>query len=250
MRLPASTALSAALMIPVSAQAADVRIISPGIVYNAALYDLVADYNKVSGNNAIIIRGTMDKITGQAQTETPVPDVIGLPADLMNTLYLDGGIVGSSYTPLGRGELGLAVKKGAPKPDISTVAKLATVLKGASAVMVNDPKGGTMQGVMIDTLLKRPEFSGVKVVPSSKGEGAAALARGEGEMAIQLVQEILNKPEIEVVAPLPVELGGHMDAVLAVSSRSAHPKEAADFIKFLTRPEAKAAWKAKGLLPF
>ena len=56
--------------------------------------------------------------------------MIGLPADLMNTLYLDGGIVGATYTPLGRGELGLAVKKGAPKPDISTVAKLATVLKG------------------------------------------------------------------------------------------------------------------------
>jgi len=53
-----------------------------------------------------------------------------------------------------------------------------------------------------------------------------------------------------VVAPLPVELGGHIDAVLAVSSRSTHPKEAADFIKFLTRPEAKAAWAAKGFKPF
>jgi len=134
--------------------------------------------------------------------------------------------------------------------DISTVAKLAAVLKTAQAVMVNDPKGGTMQGVMIDTLLKRPEFAGVHVVPSSKGEGAQALARGEGDMAIQLVQEILNKPEIEVVAPLPVELGGHMDAMLAVSTRSAHPKEALEFIKFLTRPEAKAAWASKGMKPF
>ena len=53
-----------------------------------------------------------------------------------------------------------------------------------------------------------------------------------------------------MVAPLPVELGGHMDAILAVSSRSAHPKEAAEFIKFLTRPDAKAAWKAKGMRPF
>ncbi len=69
-------------------------------------------------------------------------------------------------------------------------------------------------------------------------------------MAIQLVQEILNKPEIELVAPLPVELGGHMDAVLAVSSRSTQPKLAMDFIQFLTSPEGRAAWKAKGMRPF
>ena len=249
MRLFASALLSA-LLLASPVWAVELRIISPGIVYNAALSELVDDYNRKSGNTAIIVRATMDKLINQAKTDTPAADVVGLPADLMNTLYLDGGIVGATYTPLGRGELGLAVRKGASKPDISTVAKLAQVLKTAQAVMVNDPKGGTMQGVMIDGILKRPEFAGVHVMPSARGEGAAALARGEGDMAIQLVQEILNKPEIDVVAPLPVELGGHMDAVLAVSSRSAHPKEAADFIKFLTRPEAKAAWAAKGMKPF
>jgi molybdate transport system substrate-binding protein len=249
MRLFASAFLSA-LLLASPVRAVELRIISPGIVYNAALSELVDDYNKKSGNTAIIVRATMDKLINQAKTDTPAADVVGLPADLMNTLYLDGGIVGATYTPLGRGELGLAVRKGAPKPDISTVAKLAQVLRAAQAVMVNDPKGGTMQGVMIDSILKRPEFAGVHVMPSARGEGAAALARGEGDMAIQLVQEILNKPEIEVVAPLPVELGGHMDAILAVSSRSAHPKEAAELIKFLTRPEAKAAWAAKGMKPF
>ncbi len=247
MRLMLSVLL--AIMVVSPATAVELRIISPGIVYNAALNELVEDYNKKSGNTAIIVRGTMDKIIGQAKSDTPPADVIGLPPDLMNTLYLDGGIVGASYTPLGRGELALAVKKGAAKPDISTVAKLAQAMNGRT-VMVNDPKGGTMQGVMIDGILKRAEFAGAHVVPSSKGEGASALARGEGDMAVQLVQEILNKPEIEVVAPLPVELGGRIDAVLAVSSRSTHPKEAADFIKFLTRPEAKAAWAAKGFKPF
>jgi molybdate transport system substrate-binding protein len=248
MRLFASLLLATLIATP--AWAVELRIICPGIVYNAALGELVEDYNKKSGNTAIIVRGVMDKIIPQAKTDNPPADVVGLPGDLMNNLHLDGGIVGATYTPLGRGELGLAVKKGAPKPDISTIAKLAAVLKTAQAVMVNDPKGGTMQGVMIDGILKRPEFAGVHVVPSSRGEGASALARGEGDMAIQLVQEILNKPEIELVAPLPVELGGHMDAILAVSSRSTHPTEAADFIKFLTRPEAKAAWASKGMKPF
>jgi molybdate transport system substrate-binding protein len=168
----------------------------------------------------------------------------------MNTLMLDGGIVKESYTPLGRDELGLAVRKGAPHPDISTVAKLAAVLKAGGKIMINSPTGGTMQGQIIGTILTRPEFAGVDAVPVTKGEGAAALARGEGDMAIQLVPEIYNKPQIELVAPLPAELGGHMDGILAVTSRAANRKDALAFIKFVTGAEARKAWIAKGMKPF
>src|SRR5882757_4131991 len=249
MRLFASAALLALMGTFHSggARAAEIRVLSPGFVYNSALKDLAADFTKKTGVAVVVTEGGMNVIVGQIKTAIPAADVIALPADLMNTLVLDGGIMAGSYTPLGRDELGLAVKKGAPKPDISTVEKLAAVLKSAQAVEVNDPKAGTMQGVIIDAILKRPEFAGVHVVPVSKGEGAGALARGEGDMAIQLVPEILNKPPIDLVAPLPVELGGHMDAILAVSSRSANQKDALAFIKFLTRPEAKAAWTAKGM---
>ncbi len=248
MRLLLSAALLAALT--VSANAAEIRVVAPGFVYNAALKDLAADFTRKTGVNVVVSEAGMNVIVGQIKTATPAADVIALPADLMNTLYLDGGIVPGSYTPLGRDELGLAVKKGAPKPDISTVEKLAAALKSAQAVQVNDPKAGTMQGVIIDGILKRPEFSGVHVVPVAKGEGAAALARGEGDMAIQLVPEILNKPQIDLVAPLPAELGGHMDAILAVSSRSADQKNALAFVQFLAGKVARGAWQAKGLKPF
>jgi molybdate transport system substrate-binding protein len=248
MRLFLSVALLA--LIATAVQAADIRVLAPGFVYNSALKDLAADFTKQTGVNVIVTEVGMNVAITQTKTATPAADVVALPSDLMNSLALDGGIVTGSYTPLGRDELGLAVKKGAPKPDISTVEKLAAVLKSAQAVEVNDPKAGTMQGVIIDGILKRPEFAGVHVVPVSKGEGAGALARGEGDMAVQLVPEILNKPPIDLVAPLPAELGGHMDAMLAVSSRSTDQKNALAFIKFLTRPEAKAAWTAKGMKPF
>jgi len=247
MRLLASAAL---LVLVATNASADIRVVAPGFVYNSALKELAADFTRQTGTKVEVVEAGMNVIVGQIKTATPVADVIALPADLMNTLYLDGGIVAGSYTPLGRDELGLAVKKGAPKPDISTVEKLAAVLKSAGAVMVNDPKAGTMQGVIIDGILKKPEFAGVHVVPVAKGEGAGALARGEGDMAIQLVPEILNKPPIDLVAPLPVELGGHMDAILAVSSRSTDQKNALAFIKFLASPQAHAAWTTKGMKPF
>jgi len=242
-------ACACALTLLASAAQADIRIVSPGFVYNSALKDLAEDFTKQTGIRVDVVEDGMNVIVGHIKTATPIADVVALPADLMNTLYLDGGIVSGSYTPLGRDELGLAVKKGVAHPDISTVEKLAAVLK-TGTVMVNDPKGGTMQAVIIDTILKKPEFAGVKAVPVSKSEGAGALARGEGEMAIQLVPEILNKPQIELVAPLPVELGGHMDAILAVSARSTSQKDALAFVKFLTRPDARAEWQAKGLKPF
>lgn len=248
MRLFLSAALLA--LTATTANAADIRVLAPGFVYNSALKELAADFTKQTGVNVIVTEVGMNVALDRIKTATPAADVIALPSDLMNTLALDGGIVTGSYTPLGRDELGLAVKKGAAKPDISTVEKLAAALKSAQAVEVNDPKAGTMQGVIIDGILKRPEFAGVHVAPVSKGEGAAALARGEGDMAIQLVPEILNKPPIDLVAPLPAELGGHMDAMLAVSSRSTDQKNALAFIKFLTRPEARAAWTTKGMKPF
>ena len=242
--------IAALLAIAATAHAAELRIVAPGFVYNSALKELASDYTKKTGVNVIVGEDGMNVIVGHIKTATPAADVIALPADLMNTLYLDGGIVPGSYTPLGRDELGLAVKKGAAHPDIATVDKLAAVLKAAGAVEVNDPKAGTMQAVIIDGILKRPEFAGVHVVPVSKGEGAGALARGEGDLAIQLVPEILNKPQIDLVAPLPVELGGHMDAILAVSSRSANQKDALAFIKFLAGAEVRSAWAAKGMKPF
>ena len=248
MRLLLSLAFLAALT--ASADAAEIHVLAPGFVYNSALKDLATDFTKKTGVNVVVSEGGMNVIVDQIKTAAPAADVIALPADLMNTLYLNGGIVPASYTPLGRDELGLAVKKGAPYPDISTVDKLAAVLKTAGAVEVNDPKAGTMQGVIIDGILKRPEFAGVRVVQVTKGEGAGALARGEGDMAIQLVPEIFNKPQIDLVAPLPAELGGHMDAILAVSSRASDQKDALAFVKFLTEPQARAAWTAKGLKPF
>ena len=115
----------------------------------------------------------------------------------MSTLSLDGGVVKSSFTPLGRSEMGLAVPAGAPHPDISTVEKLAAALKSAKAVMRSNPAGGSMVASVIENkVIKRPEFAGVNSPVSTKGEGGQALARGEGDMAIQAICEILPYKEI------------------------------------------------------
>jgi molybdate transport system substrate-binding protein len=231
--------------------AADIRVIAPGVVYNAGLLDLAAAYTKETGRKVAVMSVGMGGIVNAVKTANPPADVMMLPLELMSTLSLDGGLVPGTFMPLGRSEMGLAVRAGTAHPDISTVEKLAAVLHSAKAVMRSNPAGGSMVAKVIeDQVIKRAEFAGVNSPVSTHGEGGQALVRGEGDMAIQAICEILPYKQIELVAPLPRELGAWIDMSTAVSARAIHRDEALAFIHYLLRPDANAVWKAKGLERF
>ena len=229
---------------------ADIRVLTPGVVYNAGLLDLAAAYEKETGKKVGVSLVGMGTIVNAVKTANPPADVIMLPFELMSTLSLDGGVVPGSFMPLGRSEMGLAVPAGKPHPDISTVEKLAAVLRSAKAVMRSNPAGGSMVASVIENkVIKRPEFAGVNSPVSTQGEGGQALVRGEGDMALQAICEILPYKQIELVAPLPRELAAWIDMSTAVSARAMHRDDALAFIKYLLRPE-HTVWKEKGLERF
>ena len=74
--------------------------------------------------------------------------------------------------------------------------------------------------------------------------------RGEGDMALQAICEILPYKQIELVAPLPRDLAAWIDMSIAVSARAMHKDDARAFIKYLLRPESTRIWEAKGLERF
>ena len=224
---------------------------APGVVYNAGLLDLAAAYAKETGKKVAVTSVGMGGIVNAVKTASPPADVIMPPFELMSTLSLDGGAVPGTFTPLGRAEMGLAVRAGAPHPDISTVEQLATALRGAKAVMRSNPASGSMvKRVIEDNVIKRSEFAGVHSSISTQGEGGQALVRGEGDMALQAICEILPYAQIELVGALPRELGAWIDMSTAVSARAIHRDEAVAFLKYLVRPESNKWWKAKGLERF
>ncbi|RPI53431.1 MAG: ABC transporter substrate-binding protein [Acidobacteria bacterium] len=228
---------------------ADIRILTPGVVFSSGLPDIAAAFAKETGKKVGINTVGMGTIVQEMKTRTPPPDVIVLPFELMATLKLEGGVDGQ-FTPLGRNRMGLAVKAGAPKPDISTPEKFAAALKSAKAVMRSNPASRTMVATIIDDMLKRPEFAGVNAPPSSKGEGGQALARGEGDMAIQTISQILPYKEIELVGPVPQEYGLWIDTTVAVSARATHAEDARAFIRYMLRPESNKVWKPRGMERF
>ena len=233
-----------------TAQARELRVLSPGFVYNAGIKELAEEFTRKTGIAVKVDVDGMRTIVDHVTRGEQVTDIAVLPLDLMSSLALDHGIVDGSFTPLGRVPIGLAVKKGAPHPDISTVAKLADVLRAGGTILYSNPAGGSMSARLIDTMLKRPEFAGVHGVVSREGEGGQALRRGEGDMALQLICEVYPYPEIELAGLVPRELGAYIDGAVAISSRSTQQRDARRFIAYLLRPESAATWKAKGLYRF
>ena len=95
---------------------------------------------------------------------------------------------------------------------------------------------------------ERRYCAGVKRRISKNGEGGQAVARGEGQMALQLICEIVNHPDtLTNVGPVPDSLGAYIDSAAAITARAPHPKEAAQFLKYATQPGTYSLWLGKGL---
>jgi molybdate transport system substrate-binding protein len=229
-------------------QAAEINVFTPAVVWNAGLQDIAADYTKKTGVKVTIKNLNMGKIVGEIRTGTPVADVIILPVSFMDGMDAMGATVPGTAQDIGRVTIGLAVKKGAPHPDISTPAKLAAALKAGGPVIYSDPASGSMEARIINDMLRQNAvFKGVKDKISTKGEGGQAVIKGEADMALQLICEIVNHPELELVGPVPVQLHAYLDTRVAVSSRSTQADAARAFITYMLGSNYDPLWKSKGL---
>jgi ABC-type molybdate transport system substrate-binding protein len=250
--LTALCALAAFPTIAIPTYAAEIRVISPGVISNSGLKDVAAAFEKKTGVKVTIQVAGMGEILSDIRSGTPAADVVMLPMDLMGTMVLSDGA--SDFTPLGRAEIGLFKKPDAPRPDITSTPKLIAVLKAASVVFYTDPASGSMQAGMSGRLLARPDFAGVKGQPI-KGDAEPALKRGDGDaqaLGLGLIHDPHNPANTEtgnpyLIGELPAELGMHMDMATGISARSQDKKNAAAFIAFAVSPDMRGVWKSKGI---
>jgi ABC-type molybdate transport system substrate-binding protein len=246
-------AVALALALGSAAQAAELRVLSPGVGTAGGLKEVADAFAQKTGMKVTLVPDGMGKIVEDFKSAMPVDDMVVLPIDLMEALAQDHGIKPGSFTPYGRVEIGLFKKPEAPRPDISTIDKLAVVLKGASQVMYTDPATGSRQALMSGQILKRPEFAGVNGMPI-KGDADRFIRNGTGDaktLGLAIVQSPIPRSGQTPVDPiliglLPAELGGHMDLAIAISARSENVKDAQSFITFMTSAEAAPLWAAKG----
>jgi molybdate transport system substrate-binding protein len=238
---------------PALAQPRQVTVATPGFMNNGGLDIITKGFEAETGIKVNLKYGGMEQVMGYALDGTA--DAVFLPVDYMNQVAAKEGIKAGTRKRVGRSYQGLAVRKGSKIPDISTKEKFVAALESANLVLhsrCQGPTGGpgcSQTAYMISSLFDRPEMAKVKHAPSPYGEGGDALARNEGDMAIQNISQILKWDNLAVVGPVPEEFGLYLDGVAAVPSRAKDAALGQQFIDYATQKGTFSIWWSRGVDP-
>ena len=177
-------------------------------------------------------------------------DVIVMTSDDMENQARAGLIKADSVVTFARDGMGVAVLKGAPKPDVSTREKLRAALLAAKAVGIQDPDPAHHSGVIVHQLLSDlgvlDEVTKKAVIISNP---ASALVAGKVDFSIWSLPELMTQTKLDIAGPVPQELGGYTTEAIGILSSSQNPKEAEELIRFITSSDGRATWTKTGLEP-
>jgi molybdate transport system substrate-binding protein len=185
----------------------------------------------------------------------------GEPVDifLTDSAALDAlikrGLVVAGRTDLVRTGIGIAVRKGAPRPDVSSAEALKRALMTAKTVGYAAPSGGSITAAHIEGVFRRLGIA-AEMAPKARfaaggpnGRVSVLVSSGAAEIGLQQVSELLSNPDVEVIGMLPPELQQTTLYSAGVTTSAKEPEAAKALIKALTAPSAAAIYKAKGLDP-
>lgn len=232
------------------AKAAEIKVLCAGAflqVVEAAL----PDFEKTTGHKVTVERGTAGQLKDRVERGDAF-DVAVITPGVIDALIKEGKLAADSHVKVATVGVGVGVKEGAPKPDISTVAAFKQTLLDAKSVAYIDPASGGSSGIYVDKLLERLGIAG-EVRPKAKlkrgGHAADFVASGEADIVLQQMSEILPVKGVSVVGPLPAEIQNITTYSAAISTQSKNRAAAQALIGVFADPKGVALLKAKGMQP-
>jgi len=229
------------------AQAAEVKLIASAAVKGAVL-DLVPTFEKASGHKATIIWAGTEAITRRISGGELV-DIVLIAAPNIDKLVAEGKLVAGSRADIAKSGIGVAVRAGLPKPDISSGEAIKNAVLAAKSVAYSSGPSG----FYLADLFKRMGIADqikhkVKQTPSGVQVGEV-VARGEADLGFQQVSELLHLKGIHYLGPLPADIQ-HITVFSAGLHKAApQPDAAKALVKFLTAPEAAPIIRKTGMEP-
>jgi molybdate transport system substrate-binding protein len=233
------------------AQAAEIKVFST-VGVKSVMEELVPKFEKASGHKLTITWGTAAALTKRIQ-DGETADALILIKPNVETLLKEGKIAAGTDSLFAKSIFAVAVKAGAPKPNISTIDAFKNSLLAAKAVSYSDPASGGATGVYIvkqfDRMGITEQMKGKSKHPPAGGLSGALLVSGEADIAINSKPELLSVSGIDVVGPLPGDMAFTVVYAAGVGAGAPQADAAKALVKFLTSPEAQAVFKAKGFDP-
>jgi molybdate transport system substrate-binding protein len=221
------------------------------VALKGALDELAPQYERSTGNKLKLGYSVIADIKKRVLAGETA-DVIILSKPAMDDLQKQDRLAAGSIADVAGTPVAVAVKAGAPKPDISSADALRRSLLAARSVVYADPAKGGASGVhfahVVDQLGIAKELQS-KTILVPGAESADVVARGDAEIGVGQASEIVPVAGAELVGPLPQGLGAVTEFTAGIGNGSKAGEAAKSLIRFLTGPDAAPVFKAKGLQP-
>lgn len=230
----------------------EIRIMTSG-AFTAAYLALIPRLEQLTGKKLVTAAtsiGTGENSIPNRLRRRESVDVVIVADTVLRGFIKEGLIVADSYTPLARSAIGMAMRKGAPKPDIGTVDALTSTLLQAQSIAYSASVSGEY---LTNELLQRLGIAD-RVLPKCRriegGERVGAvIARGEAEIGFQQISELLPVPGIDHITPLPPEVQKLSIFSAGVAATTSDLDAARAVITFLSSLDASESIKNSGLEP-
>jgi molybdate transport system substrate-binding protein len=231
-------------------QSAEVRILTAG-AFKPVVTALAPQFEKTTGHTLIIDNDTAGGLTKRIEAGEAF-DVVFLPPTAMGTLTSKGFVATEGQANVARVGIGVAVKEGAPVPEIGTTDAFKTALQRAKAIAVIDPKAGGSSGIYLADLFQKwgmTDTLKAKLVLVPGGLVATRLLNDEADLALHQISEIIAVKGAKLVGPLPAEIQNFTVYRAGLAAKSTTRTPAAAFIELMQSPSAKAILQDKGMEP-
>jgi molybdate transport system substrate-binding protein len=235
------------LLSPGTAGAAEIKVLSAGAV-RAIVTELAQAFEKDTGHTVTLAFGTVG-VTRKRLAEEPA-DVVIMTDVAIDESSAQGAVVAGSRNDIARTGMGVGVREGAPKPDISTPDAFKQALLAARSLTYVDPAQGATSGIHFAGLLQKFGIADAvkpKTTLVPGGYPAELVARGEVEMVVHQISEIVPVRGVTLVGPLPKDVQKVTTYSAGIAKKAATPETARAFVAFLTSPAMKPKFVAAGL---
>jgi molybdate transport system substrate-binding protein len=233
------------------AAAADIRLLSVGAVQNA-VRPLAADFSKDTGHKIVFTVGS-PAVVAQKIKDGEIFDAVIVSEPAMDRLDKEGIVNPESRVRLANTGIGVAVRAGAPAPNLATPDAFKQALLAAKSVVYGDPTLPNQSGEKAEQILAKAGILDalkpkLRIVPG-QAESQDLIAKGEVEMGLYNLSEIPEGKGLKIAGPVPAPLQIATTYEGALMSDGSVPQAAREFIRFLSEPEARAKWLAAKLEP-